>query len=101
MVNIKTSLEIQILKTSLKIQILVCDNEMLHISSNAGSFIGFLLQFDFGICNDTKISTAHSWYKKTKEEPEQSKVHTAEIFFNLFPPNVWIDCEFMNWLAYS
>ena len=41
------------LKTFLEIQILVCNNEILHVSLNAGSFMVFLLHFDFDIHNDT------------------------------------------------
>ena len=38
----------------------------------------FLLHSDFDMHNDKKI-TAHFEYKKVKENPEQNKVHAADL----------------------
>ena len=45
--------------------------------------MGFLLHLDFNIHNDKKI-IAHYQYKKAKKDPEQNKIHTADIPYMCF-----------------
>ena len=72
MVNIKTFLEIKIL---------VCDNETLHVSLNAGIFMGSLLHFDFDIRNNCKNYCTLLTQKKSKNDPEQKYFNPFSLFF--------------------
>ena len=73
---------------------------MLHVSLNAGNFMGFLLQFAFGICNDTKKLLHTPDIKKQRKNLGRARF-TQQKYFSPFPPNLWIDREFMNWSAYA